>query len=97
MYYDPSGHTKAADPKSLCGTGSANDPGNTLTGQVSNEVGSQTVWSRLKNKFSKNKDIAVNKISYNPTDDVFKRGFNSDSVSYQRTYYAKNGRFDCSQ
>ena len=39
----------------------------------------------------------MDNISYNPTDDVLKRGFNTESVSYQRTYYGMHGEFDCSQ
>lgn len=49
---------------------------------------------KIKNKLFKR--IDVDDISYNPNDDVFKRGFNPESVSYQRTYFGENGRFDCS-
>lgn len=40
------------------------------------------------------KNIPINKISNNPKDDIFKRGYNESSVSYQKKYYSQNGKFD---
>ncbi len=53
-----------------------------------------SLFEKIKIKITK--EIDINRISYNPADDVFKRGFVPESVSYHRKYYGENGRFDTS-
>ena len=48
----------------------------------------------INTKFLKN--IPLNKICNNPKDDIFKRGYNYSSISYQKKYYSQYGKFDTS-
>ena len=59
--------------------------------------GTETGLSFLdKLKIKITRKIDINRISYNPLDDVFNRGFVPESVSYHRKYYAEYGHFDTS-
>ena len=44
-----------------------------------------------KTVIKKNKKIDLSKVKVNPKDDVMKRGYNDESLSFQRDYIKKNG------